>query len=66
VIKLVDANGTIVAETQSGGSIGGIDTGLPIPIPANTAGLRVVVATGQRILGASIPEVDAAKQGQGG
>jgi cytochrome b6-f complex iron-sulfur subunit len=66
VIKLVDESGNVVTETEAGGNVGGVDAGIPIPIPANTAGLRVVVATSRRILGAGAAEVEQAKQGQGG
>jgi cytochrome b6-f complex iron-sulfur subunit len=66
VIKLVDESGNVVAETEVAGDIGGVNAGIPLPIPANTAGLRVVVATSRRIMGAGAAEVDQAKQGQGG
>ncbi|HLF25955.1 MAG TPA: Rieske 2Fe-2S domain-containing protein [Anaerolineae bacterium] len=44
VVELRDAAGNVVAKTNE-------QTGEPLPLPADTSGVRVVVKTGQKILG---------------
>ena len=43
IVELKDSTGKVVARTPESGD--------PLPLPADTAGLRVIVKTGQKILG---------------
>lgn len=69
VVQIRDEAGNVIASTvekpegDKTEPMAGVDFGEPIPIPKNTAGLRVWVSTGRRVLGADIPQVDQFKQG---
>jgi len=47
VVQLLDANGNVVAETNTDPN--SPDYGAPVPLPADSAGLTIVVQTGRKI-----------------
>ena len=54
IIKAVDANGTVLAQTKSGDMNNDPEAGQPIPLPAGTA--AIIVETGKRVQGDRNPK----------